>query len=196
MARNLADAFEDMARSIVAMREELVDANRRVANMMRPGKVKEVDAAKGMMKLSYAEDEDGKEVVSPWIPWTQRAGGSKGQNDWDPPAVGEQMMMFSPSGDVTEASWGSYGGWSNDNPQVHNALGEEKYTVGEHTSRHMTGNAVTYKTKMFNIECDRFTVNGKEILLVANAQRYEGNIVVKGDIAQNGIHVDNNGKHG
>jgi phage baseplate assembly protein gpV len=203
MLGNLAETIVDLHETVSLLRAEVVDLHRRIANMHRPGTVTEVFPERGTFKMAYAQDEDGKDVLSPEIPWTQRAGGKGGQNDWDPPAVGEQMMMHSPSGDITEASWGSPGGWSNSNPQNHNKLGEHKYNVGADTSVHMTGDAVTYKTKTFNVEAEQITLNGKtitfkgteEITTDAPKLTLRGALKAFGDWIQLGIHRDSRGLH-
>ncbi len=209
--RPLEDALLELAETVVRLREEVIDLHRRIANVHRPGKVSKLDPKKGLFKMKYAKDEDGQDIESPWIPWTQRAGGSKGQNSWDPPAIGEQMIMHSPSGDITEASWGSPGGWSNDNPQVHNKSGEEKYTVGAHTSRHMTGDAVGYKTKKFKIDAEivdieasqgarikapKVTVDGNNVFVNAKSVFViDGDVLHIGKNDQTGIHTDRKGRH-
>lgn len=135
-------AYEELAVEVVALREQLADLNRRVANMHRPGAVTEIDPATGTFRMAFA-DEDGNDVVSPKIPWTQRAGSQK---EWDPPAVGEQMIMHSPSGEIGDGSWGSWGGFSDKFAANHDKGGEYKRNVGDHTSVLMTGDAQTDET--------------------------------------------------
>ena len=103
------------------------DIERRVHNLVRPARVAEVDPAKGLVKVAYATDDEGKDVVSPWIPWTERAGGIK---TWTPPSVGEQVHMFSPSGDVSGHSWVLPGGFSDAHKQPHDKGAEHVMSIG------------------------------------------------------------------
>ena len=71
------------------------DLERRLANMQRPGKIEAVDYDKARVKVRC-----GKNVTA-WIPWmTPRAGGVR---EWCPPEVGEQVLVFSPSGEMANA---------------------------------------------------------------------------------------------
>lgn len=74
------------------MSAEIAELQRRVANLFRVGKVTEIDRAKARVKVQF----DG--VTSPWLPWsTGRAGTVR---DWSPPAVGEQVCIVSPYGEL------------------------------------------------------------------------------------------------
>jgi hypothetical protein len=114
------------------------DIERRVHNLVRPARVTAVDPAKGLVKVAYAADDEGKDVVSPWIPWMERAGAIK---TWTPPAIGEQVHMFSPSGDVSGHSWVLPGGFSETNRQPHDRGAEHKMQIGG-ASILMTGDKV------------------------------------------------------
>ena len=74
------------------MNAALADLQRRVANLFRVGKVVEIDRAKARVKVEF------NGVKTPWLPWsTGRAGTVK---DWSPPAVGEQVCIVSPMGEM------------------------------------------------------------------------------------------------
>lgn len=74
------------------MSAEIGDIQRRLANLFRVGKVAEVDRATGRVKVEF------QGVTSAWLPWmTGRAGAVK---DWNPPSVGEQVCIVSPSGEL------------------------------------------------------------------------------------------------
>lgn len=73
------------------MSAELAELQRRLANVVRIGKIAEVDRTKGRVKVAF------NGVTSPWLPWqTARAGAVK---NWSPPAVGEQVAVVSPFGE-------------------------------------------------------------------------------------------------
>jgi len=103
------------------------EAAKRQANMMRPARVTQVDAKKGLVKVTYCKNEKGEDVESCWLPWTTRAGKIK---IWAPPSVGEQVIMYSPGGAIGQHSWITPGGFSKNEPQNHDADGEYRITVG------------------------------------------------------------------
>ena len=74
------------------MSAETAELQRRLANLLRVGKITEIDRAKGRVKVEF------NGVTTPWLPWqTARAGAVK---NWSPPAVGEQVCIISPFGEL------------------------------------------------------------------------------------------------
>lgn len=68
------------------------DLNRLVENLIRLGTVAEVQHQPPRVKISSGG------LLTTWLPWLAvRAGADQ---DWDPPTVGEQVMLFSPSGQL------------------------------------------------------------------------------------------------
>lgn len=67
------------------------DLTRRLENLIRLGTVAEVDPATARCRVKTGG------IVTAWLPcFTLRAGEDR---TWDPPSVGEQGIVFSPSGD-------------------------------------------------------------------------------------------------
>jgi len=135
----MGDRIRQLERYVAELVRRMEESERRLTNVVRPGRVAQVDAQKGLVKLAYAKDENGVDVVSPWLRWQERAGGIK---TWAPPSVGEQVLMFSPSGDISGHSWALLGGYSQANPQPHDKGGEYKMTIGD-TSILVTGDKIT-----------------------------------------------------
>ena len=81
---------------------EITDHARRLANMARYGVVAQADysgATAGFPAVRV--DLQGGEIRTDWIPWfTPRAGGDR---VWDPPEVGEVVMLLAPSGELGAA---------------------------------------------------------------------------------------------
>lgn len=74
------------------MSAETAELQRRLANLFRVGKITEIDRTKGRVKVEF------NGVTTPWLPWqTARAGAVK---NWSPPAVGEQVCIVSPFGEL------------------------------------------------------------------------------------------------
>lgn len=82
-----------------AIFDRLAEVERRLHNSGQQGTVSQVDAAKGLMRLKIGESE-GKDVLSPWVPYAQVAGALKVHS---PPSVGQQMLLVAPSGDLDQA---------------------------------------------------------------------------------------------
>ena len=82
------------------MSAEIGDLQRRMANLFRVGKISEVERSTGRVKVQFGE------AVTAWLPWmTGRAGAVK---DWNPPSIGEQVVVCSPSGEL-EAGFVMFG---------------------------------------------------------------------------------------
>jgi phage baseplate assembly protein V len=74
---------------------ELGEMSRQIANLLRVGKITEIDDANGRVKVSTSG------LTTDWLPWgAGRAGATK---QWSPPSVGEQVLIASPYGDMGQA---------------------------------------------------------------------------------------------
>lgn len=73
---------------------QLAEIARLVENLVRLGTIAEVDVAAARVRV-----ESGS-ITTAWLPWLAlRAGASK---EWDPPTEGEQVLLLSPSGQLTQ----------------------------------------------------------------------------------------------
>lgn len=78
---------------------ESTDHARRLSNVARYGTVAEADytGTTAGFPAIRVQLQDG-EILSDWVPWfTPRAGKDR---VWDPPEVGEVVMLLAPSGDL------------------------------------------------------------------------------------------------
>ena len=76
-----------------------IELNRRLENIVRTGVVEEVRYG----RPSRCRVRSGK-LLSAWVPWiAQAAGGNQRGRHWRAPAIGEQCMLLSPGGDMTQA---------------------------------------------------------------------------------------------
>lgn len=74
----------------------LPDLERRTANAIRYGTVLAVDYAAARVRIKSGE------IETAWLPWsTGRASAAKRR--WDPPEVGEQVVLLAPTGDLRQA---------------------------------------------------------------------------------------------
>lgn len=71
------------------------DSLRLLHNLIRLGTIAEVDAAAARVRVQSGDN------LTDWRPWlSARAGDS---SEWNPPSVGEQVLLLSPSGDLAQA---------------------------------------------------------------------------------------------
>ncbi|QJT94833.1 phage baseplate assembly protein V [Wolbachia endosymbiont of Diaphorina citri] len=69
------------------------ELNRKLANVIRIGVVKEIDYEKAKVRVKIGE------FLTDWLPWiTSKAGKDR---DWSPPDIDGQVMVFSPLGEVS-----------------------------------------------------------------------------------------------
>lgn len=68
---------------------------RLITNLIRIGTIEEIDVELARVRIKSGENLTG------WLPWfAGRAGTTK---DWNPPTIGEQIVLLSPSGDLAQA---------------------------------------------------------------------------------------------
>lgn len=73
---------------------DIGELNRRVANLIRIGTIAEADYGRALARVRIGD------LLTDWRPWlAPRVGGDIA---WWPPEVGEQAILFSPSGELTQ----------------------------------------------------------------------------------------------
>ncbi|HCL2948815.1 TPA: phage baseplate assembly protein V [Pseudomonas aeruginosa 059A] len=73
---------------------QIAELARLIENLVRLGTIADVDVAKARVRVKSGD------ITTAWLPWMAlRAGTSK---EWDPPTEGEQVLLFSPSGQLTQ----------------------------------------------------------------------------------------------
>lgn len=87
-------------RDLAELVGRVAELERRVYGMMRHGIVAQVDAGEGLVRMKLGESTAGGDFLGPWVPYAQHAGAIKAHI---PPSVGQQMTIFSPSGDLRQA---------------------------------------------------------------------------------------------
>lgn len=65
---------------------------RLIENLIRIGTVAEVDHARARLRVKSGG------LLTAWLPWA--AGRAGETRDWNPPTIGEQVLVFSPGGDT------------------------------------------------------------------------------------------------
>jgi phage baseplate assembly protein V len=72
------------------------DMERRLANMIRYGKIIEIDHDTKKVRIKSGE------IETDWIRWSAGRSNSR-KRQWDPPTIGEQVTMLAPTGDLRQA---------------------------------------------------------------------------------------------
>lgn len=70
----------------------------RVSNLIRTGLISDVQASPPRVKVEYDKDSDGNPVTTGWLCYFEERQGFI--QTWNPPKVGEQCVIVSPSGDL------------------------------------------------------------------------------------------------
>jgi phage baseplate assembly protein V len=150
------------------MSAEIGDMQRRIANLFRVGKVASVNLGTGRVQVQF----DG--VTTAWLPWMEsRAGAVK---EWNPPSVGEQVVVCSPSGEL-ESGFIMPGSINYDaNPAPNNAANVRHITLPAGGSYIIS-------------------VGGMTLTLAGGKLTLNGDIEVTGDVKAGAISLKNH-KHG
>lgn len=119
------------------------------------GKVTDVDAARGLYRQTIGKDQDGQDVKSPWIPYSQHAGALKAHI---PPSIGQQMVLL--SNGTMESGVGIPLSWSDSNPSPHNAGNEHRITFRGVTIDFTDGLKVTIGGTIFEFTSAGFKQTG------------------------------------
>lgn len=77
---------------LIEIMQRLGDLERRLASLMMIGTVAEVDTATARVKVTIGD------LTTAMIPWLAGRAGSN--QTWNPPDVGEQVLVLSPSGNL------------------------------------------------------------------------------------------------
>lgn len=173
------------------------DINRRLESIIRQGRIMAVDHYAALCRVKSGELE------SDWLPWIERRAGTT--CDWDPPTVGEQCVLFSPSGDPA-TGFVLTGVFSNAHPAPNDNKDERtrEYPDGARfTYNHATSHLSIAGIKTFSIEasdsglidCPQVTFTGKvtieDLFTYLNGLRGEGGASGNGNaITGDFIHRD------
>lgn len=118
--------------SLESLEIAVKDLQRRMENILRPGRVIAVNPDKALVKVRFNDGNPAKGILpldSDWLRILQeRAGGTI---DWDFPEVGEQLLVLSPGGELG-AGYAGHAIYSGSHPAPSNAprLNLRRYADG------------------------------------------------------------------
>ncbi|TIS37507.1 hypothetical protein [Mesorhizobium sp.] len=163
-----------VARILRSIFERLQEHERRLAGSQWTGKVKQVDAAKHVVRIVLGKDDDGAEVLSPWLPVGQVAGALKLHSL---PSVGQVVSARAEAGDLEQAVIQPFH-WTDENPSPSQDANEHVMTFGDvkitlisgglkfevgGTTVEFTGTKVRVQTDEFETHGSSLKHNDKEI---------------------------------
>lgn len=139
------------------------DHARLIENLIRLGTVAQVDVTAARVRVQTGE------LLTTWLPWlTIRAGADA---MWNPPTVGEQVLLLSPSGQLTQGV-ALTGVYSNASPANGNREGLSRTTYRD-------GAVIEYDSVANALRAE--LPAGATVQLIAT-----GGITIEGDIALTG----------
>lgn len=115
---------------------DLVELSRLLANIVIIGTVLEVDLARVRCRVQSGG------LDTQWLRWhTPRAGATR---TWDPPTVGEQCIVLSPSGDT--ANGVVFYGFNSDN------IPAPSHSADDHVTEYPDGARISYNHATHHLE--------------------------------------------
>lgn len=161
----------------------VAEIDRRLANILRIGVVAALDAANALVQVDLGD------LTTDWLPWsTGRAGNTR---KWSAPRVGEQVLVFSPSGELGAGIVGpsvfqDAHGAPSSNPDAENVTFSDgssvNYDAGSNT---LTVNVSGAGNVVVN--CQHATINAQDDVTLNTPQAHcTGNMQVDGALSVSG----------
>ncbi|WP_080338621.1 phage baseplate assembly protein V [Vibrio parahaemolyticus] len=178
------------------------DLQRRMANMIRRGRVHSVDFGQSPPRVKV---EYEKGAVTGWLPWISGRASSNHRTDWEPLAFGEQVIILSESGEL------SAGVVIASLPDASSPV--PSTSPDEHVSRYEDGTTFIYNRKTHTLTIDvqgdanlhttgnlTATIEGQADINVTDTATVTSQADIKaiaqGDVIANGKKVKLNGGTG
>ncbi len=89
-----------LAEAILRGMTDIAALSRLIENLIRLGTIAEVDHGSLQEKRPARVRVQSGELLTGWLPWAALCAGTT--RDWDPPTVGEQVVVCSPSGQTAQ----------------------------------------------------------------------------------------------
>lgn len=159
---------------------DVAELQRMLANIIRVGVIEELDAANARVKVNVSG------LVTDWLPWGTDAAGRV--RKWSPKQVGEQVLLFSPYGDPSQAIVGP-SIYQEQFPANDNNMGRETTTFADGTtvSYDQKAGAMTINVAgagLVNVQCKTATVKATDqVTLDTPNVHCTGNIKADGEVS-------------
>lgn len=160
---------------------DLGEALRRLANIVRPGTVAEVDLDAARARVQFGEDPDGDPVLTGWLPWITAAAGE--DRAWRPPSVGEQVLLLAPYGELAA-------GWILPGAYRDSAAAPES-SGAKHAMLYRDGALVAYDAAAHTLSAvlpagGKASIEAPGGLAIAGDTEVDGDLSVGGDLSATG----------
>jgi phage baseplate assembly protein V len=140
----------------------LNDISKRISNIIRIGTISNLDFNSAIARVKIGDLETN------WLPWINSNSGTN--NSWNPPEIGEQVVILSPSGELNQAV-------------ILPSLYKNNASENSSTIKSMIfadGSKVSFNLESGNLDLD---IKGNATIKVAgNAQIEASNITLKGNV--------------
>lgn len=166
---------------------EVTDSERRHADQIKYGTVKEVDYKKARARVVIGDETDPEgHLLTGWL---QFGGGrARGDREWNPPEVGERVMVLSESGEVQNGMVLPLGLYTDEDPANGDRAGLWRKTFKD-------GSVIEYDRDSGGFKIDAKTSLELKIGDVSLKITSEGFAFTGGKITHDGHLIDKNHHH-
>lgn len=165
-------------RALRVLERHVVELNRRMAQVILPGKVAEVDHDRRRLRLTIGKAADGRAILSPWVRWPEASTGNLKIHV--PPPIGAPMTLISPSGTVGAGSIAQWGAYTDEDPAPSKASDAAVIAFGD---------------TVITVQGDRAAIETAKLSIKADVD-IDGDITTTGSITNNGVRIDSTHVHG
>lgn len=99
---NIFEIIGELAEGFARLKMDIAKVQYVLDRSVRYGRVTDVDPAKGLARIQFAE-KDSDKPKSAWVPYFQHVGTDKKFKRHEPPVVDQQMAMIAPNGEFRQA---------------------------------------------------------------------------------------------
>ena len=164
------------------------EAERRLQNLQNLGTVREISGGKVRVQIG--------DNLTDWIPYA--SGRSGGVKIWNPPSIGEQVQVTSPTGEL-ESAYASGSIPSADNPNPSDNLNAPAihmpdgavfsydhensiltFSLPANSQINMIGKGITLNVQYCNINSENSTINGENHTINSTEINLNGNVTING----------------
>lgn len=166
---------------MACMTPDLSDIVRSIPNLIRTGQVAEIKADKVRVRLSPT-------LLTTWLQWLALRAGDV--VDWCPPSVGEQVIVLSPNGDLTQGKVLA-GLFSSESPAP-------EWSLKVRAIHYPDGAVVLYNFEQHALSAilpagSSALVKADEVTADTPLTTCTGNVTIKGNLIVEGVSALNNG---
>lgn len=171
------------------------EIHRRILNMIRKGVVMDVAHASVPPTCRVSTGD----LQTTWLPWIALAAGET--IEWNPPSIGEQVLVLSPSGDpaqgvVLRGLYSDYASSPSNSPDKHTRVYPDGAAIEyDHATHSLKANLPSGAT-MLVVAPGKITVRTQDATVQADAIQLDGEVTVTKSMTVKGPFVFESGMTG